>query len=1094
MAKPSFQKISSWDDFEKKLTTLNKKEKGDYFEYLTKYYLKIDVKYQSYDEVWLLSELPNKEREYLGFADKSDIGIDLIAKNGNEYYAIQCKYHSDFNSSVTRNEIAPFLTMLESNPKITKGFVASTANTKSPTIKKSISKPLSYLLHDTWDNLSDKFFKDIQAIEKGKAIKPTKPLSPRPHQKKALKDAVKHFEKENEERGKLIFPCGAGKSLTGFWMTQQLKSKATLIAVPSLSLVKQTLEVYLQEIHAHGKTVKWLCICSDDGIGKTDDVVYYTEDLGVPCETDPEFIEKWLKENQDDDLVVFTTYQSGRIIADISQKLDFTFDVGIYDEAHKTVGSNKKLFSHLLLEDNISVKKRIFMTATERFYGGSKDDIISMDDEDIYGDTFTQMSFKEAIESNLLTDYKVITIDVKKSEISEFIRTNNLIQLNDKWKKETEARSLASMLALRKAMKKFDIKNAVSFHSSIEKAVRNKELQKHITDTYNFQPIDTFTVSGKQGTTKRNQIVKEFAESSKALITNAKCLTEGVDVPNIDCIVFSDPRKSKVDIVQALGRALRKKDGKEWGYVVLPVIYDEKTNEIDNDNFDEILAIVRGLASNDERIIERFKDKNQKEKKGTRVGSQFQFEVISDYMDEEELTKQLEIRLWEKLSRFNWMPFEEARKFVRNLKIPSREEYKRYWRKGLLPKNLPAKPHKVYANDGFLNYEDFLDYKSKYQEWWSYKESSDFIKTLDLESGKEFLEKWRKGELPKEIPGNPSAVYKNSGWTGMRDFIGTKSKKFAPYSEAIKYVQSLNIKSSREYAQMVRDGQMSMNLPIKPYNTYKNDGFISMNDFLAIENPHFKEWLSFEIAHLIVSKMGITSMNEYRKEHHAGNIPLDIPVSPRTVYKGKGWINAGHWLGTGRIADNFRVYLEFIEAREFVHNLGLKSHEEWKKYYRAGKLPLNIPTNPGKTYKNKGWNGIGDWLGYSTNRFVNFLSYEDAKKHTRKLNLTSNKQWRVYSKSGLKPKNIPSTPSKVYADNGWISWKDFLGSEKHRAFRKNFRSFEEAKKFARENNVKTAKDWMLLSQSKQLPEDLPSKPQNRYKDKWKGWPDFLGKE
>ena len=183
------------------------------------------------------------------------------------------------------------------------------------------------------------------------------------------------------------------------------------------------------------------------------------------------------------------------------------------------------------------------MTATERFYAGSKDDIISMDDEDIYGDTFTHMSFKEAIESELLTDYKVITIDVKKSEISEFVRSNNLIQLNDKWKKETEARSLASMLALRKAMKLFNIKNAVSFHSSIEKAVRNKELQTHITDTYDFQPIDAYTVSGKQGTTKRNEIVKEFAESSKALITNARCLTEGVDVPNIDCIVLCGPKK-----------------------------------------------------------------------------------------------------------------------------------------------------------------------------------------------------------------------------------------------------------------------------------------------------------------------------------------------------------------------------------------------------------------------------------------------------------------------------------------------------------------------------------------------------------------------
>jgi len=155
-------------------------------------------------------------------------------------------------------------------------------------------------------------------------------------------------------------------------------------------------------------------------------------------------------------------------------------------------------------------------------------------------------------------------------------------------------------------MKLYPIKNAVSFHSSIDKAVRNKELQSYITDTYNYTPIDTFTVSGKMPTTKRNIIVKEFADSPKALITNARCLTEGVDVPNIDCIVFADPRKSKVDIVQALGRALRKKEGKDWGYVILPVVYDDVTQEIDNENFNEILAIVRGLASNDDRIIEYF--------------------------------------------------------------------------------------------------------------------------------------------------------------------------------------------------------------------------------------------------------------------------------------------------------------------------------------------------------------------------------------------------------------------------------------------------------------------------------------------------------
>ena len=279
--------------------------------------------------------------------------------------------------------------------------------------------------------------------------------------------------------------------------------------------------------------------------------MYFTENLGVPCQTNPEYIEQWLKENQKHKTIIFTTYQSGRIIAEVSKRLNHSFDVGIFDEAHKTVGSNKKLFSHLLFEENISVNKRIFMTATERFYAGSRDDIISMDDSDLYGDTFAHMSFKEAIDEGLLTDYKVITMDVSKAEIADFIKENDLVQLNSKWKKETESRSLASMLALRKAMKTLPIKNAVSFHSSIEKAKRNKELQEYITSTYNYRPIDTYTVSGKIPTTKRNDIVQEFASSDNALITNARCLTEGVDVPKIDCIVFADPRKSKVDIVQA---------------------------------------------------------------------------------------------------------------------------------------------------------------------------------------------------------------------------------------------------------------------------------------------------------------------------------------------------------------------------------------------------------------------------------------------------------------------------------------------------------------------------------------------------------------
>ncbi|MFN6078183.1 MAG: helicase-related protein, partial [Bacteroidota bacterium] len=605
----------------------------------------------------------------------------------------------------------------------------------------------------------------------------------------------------------------------------------------------------LSQMAALNVPVKWLCICSDEGIGKDEDIVIYTENIGVPCQTDPVYIEQWLKKNKGENIIVFTTYQSGRIIAEISKNLAISFDVGIFDEAHKTVGSDKKLFSHLLLEENISISKRIFMTATERFYQGSDDSIISMNNTSIYGEVFTQMSFKEAIELSLLTDYKVITIEVGKSEISDFIKQNNLVQLNDKWKKETEARSLASMLALRKAMEQFPIKNAVSFHSSIDKAIRNKELQDHISTTYNFEPIVSYTVSGNQPTAKRNRIVQEFARSERALITNAKCLTEGVDVPNIDCIVFADPRKSKVDIVQALGRALRRKEGKEWGYVVLPVVYDEETKEIDNENFKEIVAILRGLASNDGRIIEYFEAKgSDKQTKRDKSESIFNFSVISEILDEKELENHLEIKLWDKLSGYNWLPFEEAREFVRNLNLKGQKE------------------------------------------WFDYCKS---------------------GEKPEDIPVAPHLVYKQDGWNTWGDWLGTGSvashlREYRPFEEAREFVHNLNLKGE-------------------------------------------KEW------------------RDYRK---SGNKPEDIPSNPNQTYKQDGWKTWGDWLGNGIVASHLREYRPFEEAREFVHNLNLKSQKEWRDYTKSRQKPKDIPANPEGTYKQEGWKGYGDWLGTGTMALV----------------------------------------------------------------------------------------------------------------------------
>ena len=1038
--KSLFKETSSWDDFQQRLLALTKKQKGDAFELLTKLYFQLNPIYKDlYDEVWMLSEIPQKELEYLDLPSH-DLGIDLIVKSGREYHAIQCKYHSDKTSSVTFREVSTFISLLESNDKFSQGYICSSASVTSRNYDKLKTKPINLIMSDSWQHLDEEFFNKAGKLLQGKRTKLI-PFKPREHQQKALQEAKHYFKEENQSRGKLIFPCGSGKSLTGFWITQELSSQSTIIAVPSLSLVKQTLEVYLREIDAKEDHVKWLCICSDEGIGRNDDIVYYTKNLGVPCQTDPNYIEAWLKENIEERIIIFTTYQSGQIIADISKKLNFVFDVGIFDEAHKTVGSDKKLFSHLLFDKNISIGKRIFMTATERFYAGQKDDIISMDDDEVYGETFAYMSFKEAVESDLLTDYKLITIEVQKSEIAQFIQENNLVQLNDKWKKETEARSLASMLALRKAMKKFPIKNAVSFHSSIDKAKRNKELQHYITETYDYEPIDAFTVSGKIPTTKRNDIVQEFAKSPKALITNSRCLTEGVDVPNIDCIVFADPRKSKVDIVQALGRALRRKKGKKWGYVVLPVIYDEATEEIDNDSFNEILAIVRGLASNDERIVEYFKEKNESNRIGEERNEQFNFSVLSDYLDEQVFTKELEIRLWDKLAKLNWMPFEEAREYIHKLNLQSSGSFKSLAKKGGILPNIPHRPDYIYKNSGWINWGDWLgtfyiaDQHKIYRE---FREARLFVRSLKINNRPEWSEYCKSGNKPDDIPSSPERTYKNKGWNGLGDWLGTgriapQKMSYRPYKEASKFVQRLKLKSG-------------------------------------------KEWRSY---------------CKLEKK------PEDVPADPRNVYKHKGWTTMGDWLGTDKVADQNRIFSDFKDARKFVRSLNLNTLKDWQEYKRKGNRPKNIPGNPNRTYRNKGWKSWGDWLG--TNRIatkdLKYRNFEQARKFVHQLKIKNQKEWIAYCKSGELPIDIPSKPQRTYKASGWINLGDWLGNNRIATQKRKYRSFKEIKEFAQKQKLSSGKEWITYCKNNIIPYDIPKYPNKVFKEKgWKGWPDFLGKE
>lgn len=667
---------TSWKDLNKTLESFTKSNRsklaGDIFEYLTKLYLETAPHYKSkLKKVYLLNEVPNNIKKKLNLPN-TDEGIDLIAETfDKEYWAIQCKYRSNPNETLTvKGDLSTFNNLAFTYCKnITHAIVCATVN--KPPKKIKLLKSIGFETLETWLALDDgDLFTQIKAKAVGKVYKP-KILKPRTHQVAAIKKTIEHFK--SNERGKIIMPCGTGKSLTAFWIAKQMGVKSILIAVPSLALLQQTLKVWTREFLINGIEPEWFCVCSDGTVkDEQDDYVTDTADLGIKIDTDPSLIKQFLKKKTSKIKVVFTTYQSGRATAKGSK--GFTYDFGIMDEAHKTVGSKTKEMAHLLHQKNVKIKKRIFMTATERLFRGDSDEFLSMDDPRDYGSLIYELSFKEAINSKppIISDYKIITFGITTPEIEEIYQSNKYLEVK-KVLKDITAREFATAIALRKAIKKLKIKNAISFHRSIRRADNFRVQQDLITKIFpSYGKLKSFHVRGDMPTSDRAIQMRNFAEG-EGLMTNARCLTEGVDLPAIDCVVFTDPKRSKVDIVQAAGRALRLSKGKKFGYILIPIFIPDGAdfNEAaEEQGFDDVAVTVRALATTDTRITEylRVISEGKKPRGGspvdgiTSVNSLYKIEA-------EEFDKAIKLKVWDKVSRENWRNFNDAKNYIVKLEL-----------------------------------------------------------------------------------------------------------------------------------------------------------------------------------------------------------------------------------------------------------------------------------------------------------------------------------------------------------------------------------------------------------------------------------------
>jgi superfamily II DNA or RNA helicase len=983
------QQQAKWSEFFDSTSALPNKasgqavDKGKAFERLTQLYLKTNPDYQTkLKEVWIAHvDLPLSIREKLKLPD-GDEGIDLIAETfAGEFWAIQCKFRSDTTKALTVKELATFTNLC---------FTVC-CNVSLAVVVHTCSKPVRkrQLLGNTtevglqrWLAIEDEEWRRMQAATTRPAPPPIR-REPRPHQSAAIKAAQYHFVNRNEDRGKLLMPCGTGKSLTAFWIALALNPKSVVVAVPSLSLIKQSLLDWTREFVAHGEIPEWLCVCSDETTGNLegDDFVSETYELGIDTTTSLEKISAFLRADFGKRKLVFTTYQSGRILAEAARSCGFGFDLGIMDEAHRTVGAKDKSFAHLISNENLAIKQRIFMTATERISRSGEDDVLSMDDSSTYGDCFFQLSFKQAIESDppIISDYKILTIAVSDFQVRQLVQENRYLTTAVRPMDEREAISLAAGIALQRAFDEYGVSHAITFHRSIRVAEAFRDQQEHLGSLGpGSSAPKCFHVSSKKSTGERARLIQQFRDAPAGLITNARCLQEGVDIPAVDCVLFADPKQSVVDIVQAAGRAMRPFKGKKLGYIVIPIVVPNGmalNSFAETTEFRQVARIVTALSTQDDRIAEEFRTIENKPRGSGRI-----VEIVGDVplglkINFDEFSNEIRLKLWERVGRANWRQFSESRLYAHSLNLKSLREW-----------NILAH---------------------------------------------------QKG-LPSDIPSNPHTCYQSKGWTTWGDFLGTgtiapRLRVYRPYDLARSYVHTLKLSGQREWNELRKQKNLPDDIPAKPQRTYEGDGWVGWGDWLGTGQvaPQNRVFLPFEEARNYVRSLSLKSRSQWDAFYKAGNLPKDIPAAPQRTYADSGWIGLGDWLGTGRVADHQKVYRPFQDARDFARSLGLKRQQDWFEYMKSIGRPADIPYSPNNTYVDSGWVSYSDWLGIR-NRGVNgrvFLSFEEARSYARSLKLKSWSEWRQHCKSGMLPDNIPTCPHRYYLNEGWINMADWLAYE-----------------------------------------------------------------
>ena len=615
----------------------NQRDRGTAFEKLAVAYLKNEPAFKNkYSDVWMLNEVP---AEYN--ISKQDTGVDIVAKDRitGKLTAVQAKY---YKGKVGKDAINSFIAE-SSKEYYADGIIISSTDEWNKNAKKAteeLSKEISLIGLSQLQNASfDWKLFDFDSYKQNLSYKP-KEL--RDYQKEAISKSLAYFKEHT--RGKLVMAPGTGKTFTSLKIAEALMEEAgktnynILYLVPSIQLLSQTLFNWNSD-KADDITMTSFSVVSDKKATKKksgeDDLS--AKDVGFPATTNvAELMADYVSvknQPQKNMTVVFSTYQSIDVITKAQGQGYPEFDLIISDEAHRTTGASQmgdaSVFTKVHDNNIVKGRLRLYQTATPKVYGPEAkkkaDDnsmvISSMDDETKYGKEIFRLGFGDAVSRGYLTDYKVSVLAVSESYINKEMQ--KVMASNTS---ELKVSDIGKIIGVWNAMVKRNgitgeitgapMKRAIAFTDTIEHSKRiADEFNYVINDYLGAQAEDSFSVdvhhvdgglNALQKKTELDWLASDMADNEARVLSNVRFLTEGIDVPNLDAVIFLSPKKSQVDIVQAVGRIMRKFEGKEYGYIILPVVIDTSSDpavELDNnEKYKEVWQVLNALRSTDERF------------------------------------------------------------------------------------------------------------------------------------------------------------------------------------------------------------------------------------------------------------------------------------------------------------------------------------------------------------------------------------------------------------------------------------------------------------------------------------------------------------